>query len=94
MPNNYTLGAEISGVTNETNLEDNVKNVTIKIVGPVLGDINSNGMVEISDIILCALSFGSQLGDPKWNPDADLDGNGIIDIVDLVIIGVNFGKTL
>jgi len=57
------------------------------------GDINNDGIVNILDVLIAVAAFGSQPGDPKWNPDADLDGNGIINILDLVIIGVNFGKT-
>ena len=69
---------------------------------PILGDVNFDGIVDISDVILVALAFASAaVDDPttpsdetrKWNPDADLNGDGLIDIVDLVIIGGNFGKT-
>ena len=57
------------------------------------GDVNHDGIVNIQDIVIAALAFGSVPSDPKWNPDADLNNDGLIDIVDLVIIGVNYGRT-
>jgi hypothetical protein len=34
-------------------------------------DINKNGTVNLNDLVLLALAFGSKLGDPNWNPSAD-----------------------
>jgi len=62
-------------------------------VSDLAGDLNCDGIVNIQDVLIAALAFGTMPGDPNWNPDADLDSNGIINILDLVIIGVNFGKT-
>lgn len=66
-------------------------------------DVNDDGIVDIRDIVIAALAFGSmKVDDPKtpwnetrnWNPIADLNDDDIVDICDLVIIGVNFGKRL
>jgi len=66
------------------------------------GDVNGDGIINIVDVVIAAIAFGSAAEDDpetpwdetaNWNPEADLNGDGIIDIVDLVIIGVNFGKT-
>jgi len=65
----------------------------IEIIATILGDINGDRIVDIVDVVICALAFGSELGEPKWNPIVDLNQDGIIDIVDLVILGVNYGKT-
>lgn len=59
---------------------------------PVVGDINNDCIVSITDIVIAATAFGSRPGDPNWNPIADLNGDGIVSIVDLVMIAVNFGK--
>ena len=67
------------------------------------GDINDDAIVDIIDVVIAALAFGSQpVDDPNtpwdetknWNPIADINGDGIVDIVDLVIIGVTFGERL
>jgi aminopeptidase N len=46
------------------------------------GDLNGDGFRNVSDFTLFAAAFGSQLGDPDYNPDADLDGNGIVNVTD------------
>ncbi len=67
------------------------------------GDLNEDGVVDIVDIVICALAFGSAAEDNpetpwnetrNWNPIADLNSDAIIDIVDLVIIAIHFGETL
>jgi len=65
-----------------------------KGVFTISGDINSDGIVNINDVVIAALAFGSYPGHPRWNPRADIRQDGIINIIDLVIIGVNFGKRL
>ena len=59
----------------------------------ILGDINGDGIIDIMDLLIIALAYGSQPGDPHWDPDADINNDEIVDIMDAVIIGVNFGKT-
>jgi hypothetical protein len=55
-------------------------------------DINGDGIVNIQDIVIAALAFGSRPGDPNWNPIADVCQDGIIDIFDLVTIGIHYGE--
>lgn len=66
------------------------------------GDVNNDGIVDMSDVVTVALAFGSMAEDDpntpwdetrKWKPVADLNQDGVINIIDLVIVGVNFGKT-
>ncbi|MFQ5999261.1 MAG: hypothetical protein ACE5J6_00650 [Candidatus Bathyarchaeia archaeon] len=68
----------------------------------LLGDVNFDGIVDVSDVVLAAVAFGSmRIDDPNtpwdetlnWNPFADLNVDGVVDIFDLVIIGVNYSKT-
>ena len=56
-------------------------------------DLNDDGIVDIYDVVLAALAFGSRPGDENWNPYADLIRDGIIDIFDIVTIAVNYGRT-
>jgi hypothetical protein len=59
----------------------------------LLGDVNGDSVVDIFDLVLAALAFGSSPGDPNWNPVADLNGDDLVDIFDLVIIAISFGNT-
>jgi len=59
----------------------------------VLGDLNNDGKVNIKDIAIWGLAFGSYPGHPRWNPNADLDNNQVINIIDGVKIAKDFGKT-
>jgi hypothetical protein len=58
----------------------------------ILGDINQDRTVDISDAILAALAFGSYPGDPNWNSQADLNHDNEVDIFDIIMLADNFGK--
>jgi len=88
----YKISAEVPILPFEIDIADNKKDdgyVKIKI----MGDINSDGKVDIRDVAIVAQAFGSYPGHPRWNPDADLDRNGKVDIRDLAMCASNFGKT-
>jgi hypothetical protein len=64
-----------------------------------LCDVNDDGVVDISDLVIIAIAFGSQpVDDPdtswdeteNWNPIADLNGDGIVDIVDIILVALYF----
>jgi hypothetical protein len=89
--NNFTIWAEASPVPYEINLANNVLHdgwVKIKMIG----DVNGDGVINIQDIVLITLAYGSQPGDPNWNPDADISKPwNIIDILDLVTCSAKYG---
>src|SRR5207245_11756483 len=58
----------------------------------VVGDVNGDGKVNIVDMSMVGSTFGSKLGDPRYNPAADLNQDGRIDISDMSIVGSNFGS--
>lgn len=58
------------------------------------GDLNEDGLIDITDLALVATAFGSQPSDPRWCQDADLNADDIIDIFDLVAVTINFGGTI
>ncbi|MFX0206688.1 MAG: dockerin type I domain-containing protein, partial [Candidatus Hodarchaeota archaeon] len=56
-------------------------------------DLDGSGRVDVIDIVIVALAFGSRPGDPHWNPYADINQDGVVDIQDIVILAIHFGET-
>ncbi len=48
------------------------------------GDLNSDEIIDILDLSLCAASFDTTA------PEADVNADGIVDVYDLVLLGKNF----
>ena len=59
---------------------------------PNNADLNGDGIVDILDITLAALAFGSTPDDDRWITIADVDNSREIDIVDLTRIAIDFGQ--
>jgi len=57
-------------------------------------DLNQDGTVNILDISMVAMAFGSTPDDPNWNQIADLNDDQIINILDISTIAIDFGKTV
>jgi len=99
----------IAGSTTLTNLSYGVHNITsyaqdtsgnmgcsstVYFTVAPLGDLNGDGIVDVTDIYIVAETFGSYPSHPEWNPKADMDQDGMVDIRDIYLIAVNFGKTI
>ena len=78
-------------------LEDHIKvaALTVMRVSPpvLVGDLNSDGTVDIFDVVTVSVAFGSEPGAANWNQAADLNKDDIVDIFDVVLLARNFGKT-
>ncbi len=61
--------------------------------GYLPGDVNADGVVDVTDLTLLAASFGKRAGDPGFSANTDVNGDGVVDIFDLVRAGLNFGRT-
>jgi len=60
----------------------------------IKGDINNDGVINMSDVILLATKFNSVSGDGKYVAAYDLNGDGVINMSDVIIIAANFNKTV
>lgn len=56
-------------------------------------DINRDNSVDIVDLSIVAMAFGTKEGDERYNPIADLDGDKKINIKDIFMVAKDFGKT-
>lgn len=52
--------------------------------GEIVGDLNSDKMINIIDISVAASKYNIQSGSEKYSTSCDFDTNGIIDIYDIV----------
>lgn len=50
-----------------------------------------DGKVNILDITMMAIRFGSRKGDTNWSYMADVNNDGVINIVDIANVAINFG---
>jgi hypothetical protein len=67
---------------------------SVEAVPRHLADLNSDGKVDIYDVVLAVEAYGSMLGDPNWNEDADIaEPYGVINIFDIVTICSYYGLT-
>jgi hypothetical protein len=56
-----------------------------------LQDLNSDGNVNILDMTIFALAFGTTPSSARWNPKADINQDGKVNILDGVIVAKAFG---
>jgi len=71
---------------------DNVRTIT-ESAEQLLGDLNADRQIDIRDIAIASLAFGSYPNHPRWNIRADVYQDNKIDIRDIAQIAKNFGKT-
>jgi hypothetical protein len=57
-----------------------------------MGDINGDGIIDMKDMDLFKVAFGSTPGSPNWNPACDLNGDGRVDLRDVAKAAGNYGK--
>jgi len=80
-------------LTYEGPLDKLTGDMAITETSPVMtGDLNTDGKVDIYDVITVTIAFGSKLGDPNWNLIADANNDDTVDIFDVVLVATNFGK--
>ncbi len=58
-----------------------------------IGDINNDNRIDLTDLALLSLAYGTTAGDEHWDPRADLNSNNRVDNTDLTILTRNYGKS-
>lgn len=58
----------------------------------ILGDLNGDFKVNLTDLNILAQAYGSNPSSPNWNPIADLDGNGVVGLTDLVTTAEHYAQ--
>ena len=53
-------------------------------------DINGNSKVDLDDLILLGVAWGTSTGETGYSAAADINSNGVIDIDDLILLGANW----
>lgn len=54
------------------------------------GDLDGDGVRNLSDFVQFAGAYGSQSGDPNYTPRADLNCDGFVDLADFVLFAGNY----
>jgi len=69
-------------------------NVDLYVKVSLLGDINQDGIIDMTDLNTIKRAMPSTPSDARWNPECDLNIDNQINILDLVIASVNYGSTV
>ncbi|MDH5732720.1 MAG: hypothetical protein OEY88_02900 [Candidatus Bathyarchaeota archaeon] len=56
-------------------------------------DVNCDGGVRVDDVLRVALAFGSNEGDPDWDPACDVTEDGKVRVDDILEVSGHFGDT-
>jgi hypothetical protein len=56
------------------------------------GDINGDGRVNILDVVIVALHFGSHAGEPNYDLTADVNKDGVVNILDMSVVAIHYGQ--
>jgi uncharacterized protein YvpB len=64
--------------------------IDMSVGATIPGDVNHDGKVNLPDLVILAIAYGSKPGDPNWNPNADIDGNGVVGLSDVVILAQHY----
>ncbi|TMI25811.1 hypothetical protein E6H36_06290 [Candidatus Bathyarchaeota archaeon] len=86
----YQVTAILTPVSSEVITFNNVLSSNFLLTS--VGDTNRDGRVNILDLAIIGLHFGSTTGMPNYLPDADLNHDGVTDIRDLTLCAIHFGE--
>jgi hypothetical protein len=61
--------------------------------GEILADVNNDGVVDIIDLSIVSMAYGTFEGQPNYNHDADFNQDGIVDARDLSVVTIDYGTS-
>ncbi|UCH32426.1 MAG: hypothetical protein JSV05_03340 [Candidatus Bathyarchaeota archaeon] len=59
----------------------------------LIWDVTGDGYVGVDDIVAVAEHFGTQVGDPDWDPIFDVNRDSYVGIDDIVEVAEHFGES-
>jgi parallel beta-helix repeat protein len=90
---NYTTGTYSVHLNVTDSMGDSAtSNQASVTVSSLLGDLNNDSKVDITDVSEVARAFGSSPIRPRWNVQADVNQDGRVDITDVALVAKNFGQ--
>jgi len=78
----FATARDIAG--NEENLKTTAEASTRLV--PIVGDVNSDGKIDCTDIAIVKASLGKKTGQTGFDPRADVNKDGVVDVRDLAIV--------
>ena len=66
--------------------------VEIDLPVPVIGDVNNDGCVDLTDLAMLLSAFDACSGDAAYDANVDVDGSGCIDLTDLALVLSHFDE--
>jgi len=94
----HTITATATGVPSDANPANNAASKTVTVESPSptgsSTDLNGDREVNMKDVGAVGVAFGTQEGDPRWNPAADVNGDTIVNLMDVALVCQDFGKIL
>lgn len=64
----------------------------VRITLDCTGDVNGDGVVDLTDLAVLLSAFDACTGDPLYDPNIDIDGSGCIDLTDLAVLLSHFDE--
>jgi hypothetical protein len=57
------------------------------------GDASCDGRVDVKDVMIVVMVYGTSAGVPSWNRLVDLNEDGRVDVRDVGLVCANYGRT-
>jgi hypothetical protein len=54
--------------------------------------LNRDGRVDVKDVAIVSLAFGSYPEYPRWDPRADINKDGKVNVKDVALVSRAFGS--